>query len=335
MKIGFCNHVFMGYLSLEEMINWAGQNNLDCLEVAVLVPPASKIIGLLDTEKVINNEWYEKSLKDLLEKNKVFISSLFYYGANMLSLNSDERKISVDGLKKAIITADKLDIPVIIISTGSPHAKPVGAINPWGIYYHAIPMPQGSRYKEEALEILTETFKPLIKFTDSYKIKIAFEPSSVGGGKGNLAFSPELLDIIFNRVPSDYLGLCYDPSHFYWMKIDYLKYLKKYASLNKVFMVHGKDAIIDKERLNYVGLLGDKWWHYRLPGWGGIDWIQVVSTLKDNGYDYVINIENEDESFGFRIDWGDLKRAVQVELVQEGILYSKSYLQGTMKALNM
>lgn len=336
MNIGFCNHIFINYLSLDETINWAGQKKIDCIEIAVGVPPIPKgNNSLLDAEMLIKDERYFNQLNEKLELNKIFISSLFYYGANMLDSNLKNRAMAIGGLNNAIIAANKLKVPVIVISSGSPHKRPIGAINPWGIYFHAKSTPVGNKNKTEALNLFSSVFKPIIKFAEKCNIRIAFEPSSLGGGIGNLGYTPELLDEIFERIPSDFLGICYDPSHLYWMQIDYLKYLKKYTHANKVFMVHAKDAIIEIDRLRYVGVLGADWWQYRLPGWGEIDWRDFISVLYSGGYNYVINIENEDESYGFSLDLKTFKRKVVPSLAKEGIIYSKKYLEGTMKAIDV
>lgn len=138
MNIGFCNHIFINYLSLDETINWAGQKKIDCIEIAVGVPPIPKgNNSLLDAEMLIKDERYFNQLNEKLELNKIFISSLFYYGANMLDSNLKNRAMAIGGLNNAIIAANKLKVPVIVISSGSPHKRPIGAINPWGIYFHA------------------------------------------------------------------------------------------------------------------------------------------------------------------------------------------------------
>ena len=36
------------------------------------------------------------------------------------------------------------------------------------------------------------------------------------------------------------------------------------------------------------------WWRYRMPGLGEIDWNRYISTLQENGYDFVLSIEHED-----------------------------------------
>ena len=43
-----------------------------------------------------------------------------------------------------------------------------------------------------------------------------------------------------------------------------------------------------------MGVEGQGWWRYRIPGWGDTNWTRIVSGLMEAGYDGVISIEHED-----------------------------------------
>lgn len=118
---------------------------------------------------------------------------------------------------------------------------------------------------------------------------------------GNYAYSPELWTALFNEVPSDSFGLNLDPSHLYWLGIDYLQVIKDFGE--KIFHAHAKDTEILTEGQYEYGFFGRQiepipwksgWWRYRIPGLGEIDWNRFISTLQDNGYNNVISIEHED-----------------------------------------
>lgn len=114
----------------------------------------------------------------------------------------------------------------------------------------------------------------------------------------NLMFSPETWNAVFEAIPSDHFGLCFDPSHLVWLGIDYLKAARQFAS--KIKYVHGKDTEIFEDRRNQYGIYGRQfggrggWWRYRLPGWGVVDWPAFLTILYDTGYDHIIAIEHED-----------------------------------------
>ncbi|HET7769818.1 MAG TPA: sugar phosphate isomerase/epimerase family protein [Chloroflexota bacterium] len=117
----------------------------------------------------------------------------------------------------------------------------------------------------------------------------------------NLMFSPETWQVVFDAVPSEHFGLCFDPSHLVWLGIDYLKAARQFA--HKIKYVHGKDTELFEDERNQYGIYGrqfetssgrGRWWRYRLPGWGVVDWPAFLTVLYDTGYDHIIAIEHED-----------------------------------------
>ena len=58
----------------------------------------------------------------------------------------------------------------------------------------------------------------------------------------NLAHSPAIWRRIFEAIPSASFGLNFDPSHFIWMQMDYLKPLAEFAG--RLFHVHAKDVAL-------------------------------------------------------------------------------------------
>lgn len=138
----------------------------------------------------------------------------------------------------------------------------------------------------------------------------------------NLMFSPETWQVVFDAVPSDHFGLCFDPSHLVWLGIDYLKAARQFAP--KIKYVHGKDTEWIVDGRDRYGIYGQqfpnsggpgRWWRYRLPGWGVVDWPAFLSILNDTGYDHLIAIEHEDPVWR-----GDVDR------FRRGLLLAKQYL---------
>jgi len=327
MKVGFLATVLeAGGMNFPQIVKWAGENAFECLEVDVKPAVSSRISlpGLVDPEEVLGEG--PGTINKILKENNVFISSLFYYGANNLDPDLEMRKKVLAGLKRTIEAAVKLGVGIVVTAPGSPHRRPSWTINPWGIYYHSMPLSEGRANQDEAIEVFAEVYQPLAKFAEGNGVKIAFEPSSLGGGPGSLAFSPEMFDRVFEVVPSRNLGLAFDPSHLNWIGIDCIDFAKKYTKLGRVFTVHGKDNEVIISRLKQVGILGDGWWRHRLPGWGDIDWQKLVSTLKKEGYDYVINIEYEDRFFGFDFNMETGKQTVDIPVIKKGLKMSREYL---------
>ena len=102
---------------------------------------------------------------------------------------------------------------------------------------------------------------------------------------------------IFEILPYDNFGINYDPSHFVWQMIDYIKPL--YEFRDKIFHVHYKDIKLYPDRLQEVGIMGYPldFMSPKLPGLGDVDWGKYVSALTDIGYKGYSCIEVEDKAF--------------------------------------
>ncbi len=156
---------------------------------------------------------------------------------------------------------------------------------------------------EENLELVKEVWPPIIKLAEELNVKIAIEncPMLFGrdqwpGGQ-NLMTTPAIWRKVFEILPSQNLGINYDPSHFVWQMMDYLQPL--YEFKNKIFHVHYKDIKLYPERLNQVGIMAYplEYMSPKLPGLGDVDWGKYVSALTDIGYDGCTCIEVEDRAF--------------------------------------
>jgi sugar phosphate isomerase/epimerase len=125
-------------------------------------------------------------------------------------------------------------------------------------------------------------------------------------GPGALCCTPEGYRAFFREVPSNAMGVNFDPSHLIRMGIDPLRFLEEFKE--RVFHVHGKDCEILNENLYEYGSeqpptfgtpipFGNMHWRYTIPGHGGTRWTKVFEILKDAGYQGAVSIELEDAKF--------------------------------------
>jgi sugar phosphate isomerase/epimerase len=116
------------------------------------------------------------------------------------------------------------------------------------------------------------------------------------GGK-NLATSPRLWRRLFDEIGSPNLGLNYDPSHLVWQQMDYIAPLRAFA--DRLFHIHAKDARLDRDRLNDVGILAhpNEYHTPKLPGLGDVDWGRFFSVLTDVRYRGAVCVEVEDRAY--------------------------------------
>ncbi|MFH1570631.1 MAG: sugar phosphate isomerase/epimerase [Gemmatimonadota bacterium] len=195
-----------------------------------------------------------------------------------------------------------------------------------GHTYFALLMPdEPSQPRARTFEIFCEVYPKVVAHAEKVGVQIAIEPwPGSAPHYGNLGCSPESLRRIFAAIPSPNLGICYDPSHFARLQIDWVRLLHEFGQ--RVKHVHLKDTEIIGEKLYECGILGESygrtygfgegWWRYTIPGEGVIDWQLIVRRLEEIGYEGVLSVELEDCHF-----WST------PELQQDGILRARDYIQ--------
>lgn len=281
MKLGFVSAILDGW-SFEETIDVAAQMGFSCVEVACW--PAGKAerryagVSHIDVDAL--DDAGARHIRDYCAARKVSISSLAYY-PNPLDGDPARREKAVSHLKKVIEASAKLGVNLVTTFIGRDQNQSV----------------------EENLALVREVWPPILHLAEERGVRIAIEncPMLFGrdqwpGGQ-NLMTSPANWRRVFDILPSANLGLNYDPSHFVWQMIDYVKPL--YAFRDKIFHVHCKDIKLYRDRLDEVGVMGYPldFMAPKIPGLGDVDWGRYVSALTDIGYEGCACIEVEDRAF--------------------------------------
>ena len=283
MKLGFVSAI-LDQSNYEEMMDIASDLGFECVEVACW--PQGKAerryagVSHIDAERVLEDEAYAKHILDYAAEKNVEISSLAYY-PNTLDPDLEKRQAAVDHLMALIKASAKLGINMVTSFIGRDQSKTV----------------------EENLEIVKEVWPPIIKLAEEQGVKVAIEncPMLFGAdqwpGGQNLMTTPANWKKVFEILPSDNFGINYDPSHFVWQMIDYIKPI--YEFKDKIFHVHYKDIEVYPDKLQEVGIMGYPldFMSPKLPGYGDVDWGKYVSALTDIGYDGYTCIEVEDKFF--------------------------------------
>ena len=139
-----------------------------------------------------------------------------------------------------------------------------------------------------------DVFGPLAAAAERRGVRLAFENCDMGGdwqrGDWNIAHSPAAWEMMFDAVPSDALGLEWEPCHQLVSFVDPLPQLRQW--LHKVFHVHGKDATVFWDEVRRWGIRGGKpYVYHRTPGFGDTNWTDLISILRLGGYQGAIDIE--------------------------------------------
>lgn len=108
----------------------------------------------------------------------------------------------------------------------------------------------------------------------------------------NFATTPAAMQAVFDLVPSKRLGLEFDPSHFVRQYIDPIPVAWRFK--DRILAAHAKDTEIIHSVLQQVGIAGDGWWRYRIPGQGIVNWPEFLTVLLQAQFNGGIAVEHED-----------------------------------------
>ena len=292
MKFGLLTAICEG-MTFEEVVDFAAENNLECLEVACWPATGAKrrYAGVSHIDAANLTPEKAKEINDLCASKGIVISSLAYY-PNTLDPDLEKRAMYVDHLHKLIDASALLGVNMVTTFIGRVPSKTV----------------------KENLEIAKEVWTPILAHAEEKGVRIGIENCPMWftddewpGGQ-NIMCTPANWRKVFEVLPSPNLGLNYDPSHFVWQQMDYIKPL--YEFKDKIFHVHYKDIKVYKDRLADVGVMANplEYMTPKLPGLGDVDWGKYVSALTDIGYNGCSVIEVEDKAFEENLD--SAKRAV-------------------------
>jgi sugar phosphate isomerase/epimerase len=226
-------------------------------------------------------------------------------GVRLITADDDQRRQAIAAATAAIDSAATQGIKVLCCSHAMAEGRPAA----------------------DQPVLFKEGFGPVVKHAEQKGVKLAFEHWPNRGR--NFMHSPELWDAGFSAVPSANIGLNFDPSHLVVLHIDWEWALRAYK--DKVFYCHAKDTELFPDKMNRHGIYGPFiesggpasgiWWRYRLPGFGVVNWHKYADILAEIGYTGPMNIEHEDQVWGFTHD---------VARMRQGLIIGKQYLDSVL-----
>lgn len=292
LDLGFVSAI-LAEKSFEKVIEFAAEQGFKCVEI--MCWPKGKAerryagVTHIDADELDDKKVAE--IKETLKRNSIYISGLGYY-PNPLDADDKQADFYINHIKKVILAAAKLNIPVVNTFIGRDPLKSV----------------------DENLEKFAEVWPGIIKVAEDNNIKIGIENCPMlftrdewPGGK-NLATTPAIWRKMFEIIPSPNFGLNYDPSHLVWQQMDEVKPI--YDFREKLFHIHLKDVKIHRDKLNEVGIMAYPLDYHtpKIPGLGDVDWRGFFSALTTVKYRGPVCIEVEDKAFEGSED--DVKAAI-------------------------
>jgi len=293
MKLGLVSAILPDF-TFEQVIDYAASVGFSCVEVCCWPKgkAARRYAGIthIDVDG-LTRERMDAYLQYAKERG-VAISSLGYY-PNPMDADPETRRVAAEHLSALIDVSAEMGVNMVTTFIGKDKRKTV----------------------EENLELYEEIWTPIIRHAEEKKVRIGIENCPMYytkdefPGGNNLASTPYIWKEMFRRIPSDYLGLNFDPSHPYLLMSDYIQPL--YDFKDKIFHVHFKDIKIYRDKLNEYGAFSyPSLWHSpKLPGLGGVDFAAFCSALNDIRYNGYACIEVEDRAFESSIE--DVKKGIE------------------------
>jgi sugar phosphate isomerase/epimerase len=288
MKIGIMSAAFPGW-SFEQVLDFLSDNGFGSVE-ACCWPSAGgkdrKYGGVVHIDVEALSPGKAEEIWGSSQDHGVEISALGYY-PNPLCDDLEQRQYIVEHLKKVIVGAQRLGVGVIGTFLGRPGSV-VG--RSW------------QATMDRHFEEFRKVWPDLVRFAADHGVRIAIEHCPMlwhdtWPGGDNLAYSPAVLHRIFEEIPDPTFGLMYDPSHFVWQRIDYVRFVDDFR--DRIICVHAQDMDLDEEACYQHGILsaGIGVQKRRIPGMGRVNWNEVIKALYNIGYDWVLNIEHEDSNW--------------------------------------
>jgi len=293
MKLGLVSAILPDF-TFEQVMDYAAGVGFSCVEVCCWPKgkAARRYAGIthIDINGVTGTQ-LDHYLQYAKEKG-VAISSLGYY-PNPMDPDEETRRVAAEHLKALMDVSADMGVNMVTTFIGKDKTKTV----------------------EENLELYEKIWTPLIEHAEAKKVRIGIENCPMYytkdefPGGNNLASTPYMWKEMFRRIPSDCLGLNYDPSHPYLVMADYIQPL--YEFKEKIFHVHFKDIQIYRDKLNEYGAFSyPALWHSpKLPGLGGVNFAAFCSALHDIRYSGFACIEVEDKAYEGSLE--DVKRGIE------------------------
>lgn len=283
MKLGLLTAILDGW-SFAEAVDIAAEMGFSCLEVACWPTGGAERryagVSHIDCERVCEDDAYAEAILTLVHAKGLEISSLAFY-PNTMDADLTKRAANIAHLKNVIRASAKLGVGMVTTFVGRHQYADV----------------------EENCALFMKIWPELIALAECLNVKIAIEncPMLFGreqwpGGQ-NLMCTPALYRKLFSLIPSKNFGLNFDPSHYVWQGLDYIKTV--YDFQDRIFHIHYKDIKLYPEKLRECGVLAYplEYMAPKIPGRGDVDWAAFISALDDIRYQGYAVIEVEDKAF--------------------------------------
>jgi sugar phosphate isomerase/epimerase len=295
MKLGLCAQVLY-HLPFGEALGTARELGFEAVEL-----PVDARNPFIDLDDAVTGGW--RRIQQEVRKAGLEISALSNHQEGQLLLGphgtdtdaihagSPDQKIqyATRRLNQTAALAERLEVNVVCGFTGCED------------YSRWFPWPLEDGY-ERMGPVFRERLLPILEAFSQHGVRFAHEchPKQFAY---NLETAKLALDLLEHHPA---FGFNFDPANLMLAGMDPLVFAAELG--NRIWHVHAKDGERVSHQVGRSGLLAHGQWdrpgrgfRFRVPGWGDLNWKQLISQLRLAGYDGVLAVEHEDPVMG-RID---------------------------------
>ncbi|MEM1250168.1 MAG: sugar phosphate isomerase/epimerase family protein [Acidobacteriota bacterium] len=194
------------------------------------------------------------------------------------------RQRAADELIATARAAKALGVNVVNGFTGSPI---------WHLLYSFPPVADATI--DAGFDEFARRFGPIMDEYQALDVRFALEvhPTEIAF---DIVTAERALDALGNHPA---FGFNYDPSHLGYQGVDYVGFIRNFP--DRIYHVHIKD-VFWSEAPKPCGVFGGhlgfgdarRYWDFRSPGRGTVDFEEIIRALNDIGYDGPLSVEWED-----------------------------------------
>jgi sugar phosphate isomerase/epimerase len=249
-----------------------------------------------------------ESLAGDASEARTWLEDIQQSGFRLAALNANgnplEEPSHDQALRSTIRLASTLGVDVVACMSGG-RAELSG-----GAWFPGVEEAVETYWREHVFPYWRELAEIAAQSRPSLRLCLELEP-------GSAAFNVSTVERLLAIAPN--LAVNLDPSHFFWQKIDPLAATRRLAE--RIRFAHGKDTIVNDERVSLDGVLDRTAWRYAAVGRGRPSewWATFAAALRSTGYDGVISVEHEDESVTPEVGIAESARALAAALQAAGV----------------
>ena len=290
MKLSVLN-VGLYDLTLEKACDFLQSKGVHAIEMGCGGYPGKKHC---DPQVLLNDPQQLEAFVNTLKKREIEIVALSTHG-NPVHPDPVRAKQDHDDFVDAVLLAEKIGVNRIVTFSGCPGGSAQDRMPNWVTCAWPPEYQQVLDYQWN--EVLIPYWKKTVAFAKEHGIeKIALEMHP-----GFCVYNPASL-LRLREAVGEVIGANFDPSHLFWQGMDPVMAIRELNGAIHFF--HAKDTKLDAANIARNGVLdvrsyeklNERSWSFRTVGYGHgmLEWNNIVSELRMNGYDDAISIEHED-----------------------------------------